>query len=81
MKLVIKPDGTIQFIYNDDLRDLLSEGSAKITRASHVEPCGTLWQADLAPVNGPVLGPFNTRKEALDAEVQWLTDHLSQVSL
>jgi hypothetical protein len=30
------------------------------------------WWADMSPVRGPVLGPFEERQEALDAEVEWL---------
>jgi hypothetical protein len=31
------------------------------------------WQlADLTPVGGPLLGPFEKRRKALDAEVGWL---------
>jgi hypothetical protein len=33
-------------------------------------PC--IWQADLAPSNGPVLGPFRRRQDAIDAEIAWL---------
>lgn len=33
------------------------------------------WWADLLPVGGPVLGPFDTNTEALDAEVNWLKEH------
>mgnify|MGYP003405320993 CR=1 FL=1 len=33
------------------------------------------WYADLLPVNGPVLGPCNTKQEALDCEVEWLKKH------
>lgn len=33
------------------------------------------WWADLLPVDGPVLGPFDTNTEALDAEVVWLKEH------
>jgi hypothetical protein len=33
------------------------------------------WFADLLPVNGPVLGPFNTRDEGLAAEHVWLHEH------
>jgi len=32
----------------------------------------TKWWADLLPVGGPVLGPYNTNTEALQAEVDWL---------
>jgi hypothetical protein len=66
-------DGTMHFIYSDELVDLLEAGVGMVRRASHVEPVtGGLWGADLSPVDGPMLGPFRTRKEALDAEVAWL---------
>lgn len=38
-----------------------------------------MWWADLQPSNGPVLGPFETRQEALDAEVAWLRVNLFHV--
>ena len=34
-----------------------------------------VWWADLLPVNGPVLGPFNTRDYALKEEIEWLQEH------
>jgi hypothetical protein len=44
-----------------------------IQRASHVEPDASgAWWADLNPVNGPRLGPFAYRSEALTAEAEWL---------
>lgn len=33
------------------------------------------WFADLLPVDGPVLGPFDTREEGLAAEHEWLHEH------
>ena len=30
------------------------------------------WQADMGPVGGPILSPFDTRQEALAAEHKWL---------
>jgi hypothetical protein len=45
---------------------------------SHVEVDDqNQWWADLAPVNGPRLGPFPfaCRQQALDAERQWLESH------
>lgn len=72
MRVIILPDGTLRFIYSDAARALLDEGEARIARASHVEPCGTAWTADMAPVGGPVLGPYATRQEALNAEVAFL---------
>lgn len=72
--LAINEDGDIAAIYSDDLLPLMDEGSATVTRASHVEPAaGGGWYADLAPAGGPYLDGFKTRREALDAEVAWLT--------
>lgn len=68
--------GRAQFIYTDDLAELLTLGEATVTRASHVEPAlGGGWTADMGPSGGPVLGPFALRAEALDAEVAWLREH------
>lgn len=74
--------GTIRFIYDDDLRDLLQEGEASVKRVSHVEPIkvlgklGMRWTADMRPVDGPVLGSFDTRQEALKAEVAWIEHNI-----
>jgi hypothetical protein len=69
----VHEDGTMQFIYADELRGLLEEGEASISRASHVEPDDNLtWHADMSPVGGPVLRGFATREEALAAEVEWI---------
>ncbi len=74
MDLVINPKGSIATIY-DELLDLAPLGSLTIRRASHVEPDARgRWTADLAPVGGPVLGPFALRSTALDAERAWLSD-------
>ena len=34
------------------------------------------WTADMGPMDGPVLGPYRLRGEALAAEVKWLRSHL-----
>jgi hypothetical protein len=75
--MCIDPHGRITVIYRDDLRPALeSIGTTEIRRASHVEPDTTgRWYADLSPVNGPRLGPFLLRQEALDAELAWLEAH------
>jgi hypothetical protein len=74
--LLIAPDGTLRFIYSDTLAKLFfSEGKVSTRRASHVEPEGNRWVADLSPVGGPRLGPFDTRAEALTAERDWLLEH------
>jgi len=41
-------------------------------------PC---WYSDLLPVGGPVLGPFAARDDALAAEVAWLNEHMSKLTL
>lgn len=71
--IIVEPSGTVKLIYEDDLRGLLANGKSEIKRVSHVEPTiDGRWAADLSPVNGPTLGPYDTRKEALDSEVAYL---------
>jgi hypothetical protein len=75
MQLVIQPDGAVRAIYSEEI-ELRSLGRPRIVRASHVEPDSEgRWFADLGPVDGPVLGPFASRGEALDAETSWLEVH------
>jgi len=72
MDLLVLPDGTVRAIYAEEI-DLGLFGSSSITRASHVEPDEQgRWSADLSPVKGPVLGPFDHRSDALQAEHSWL---------
>lgn len=76
MEIEIRVSGNeIRFIYSDDLRCMMSLGESVIKRASHVEPCENGWIADMSPVNGPKLGPFVSRKEALANEVSWLLEN------
>lgn len=76
--VTIRPDGGLEFIYNDDLALVLTEGQADVRRASHVEPAsGGGWTADLTPSGGPVLGPYPLRREALAAELAWLRDRMA----
>ena len=72
MELVVGVDGVARCIYDEAL-DLREMGRLQITRASHVEPDAEgYWWADMGPVDGPVLGPFKSRTEALQAERRWL---------
>ncbi len=81
LKLVIKA-GQIKAIYDDALTALFRDGDVKIERASRVEPvvgpfrAKALWSADIGLVDGPVLTGFETRKEALNAEVQYINQHV-----
>jgi len=73
MELIIEPSGDLHCIYSEAI-DLHLLGKPNITRASHVEPDSSgRWIAAL--VDGPTLGPFNKRTDALAAEVQWLRDN------
>ena len=72
MELVVGVDGVARCIYDEAL-DLRELGKLQITRASHVEPDSEgFWWADMGPVDGPMLGPFRSRSEALGAERGWL---------
>ena len=72
MQLIVLPTGEIRCLY-DEVLDLTALGRPTITRASHVEPdADGQWWADLAPVDGPNLGPYRQRTEALSAERSWL---------
>lgn len=70
--IAVQSDGSLQFIWTDELAELVTLGTAEITRASHVEPFGTEWRADMGPSGGPVLSGFVKRSDAIDAEVAWL---------
>ena len=77
MELVVGIDGGVRCIYDETL-DLRALGKLQITRASHVEPDRDgYWWADMGPVDGPVLGPFRSRTEALQAERGWLASQLA----
>lgn len=72
----IRKDGTIELIYTDKLKGIHDCELKRVFRASHVEPNAKGdWEADLSPVQGPELGPFKTRQEALEAEVKWLQEN------
>jgi hypothetical protein len=76
-ELVVDAAGGVRCIY-DEMLDLRQLGRLQITRASHVEPDQDgLWWADMGPSGGPVLGPFRSRSEALEAERGWLVGKAS----
>ena len=81
--ITIKPDGRLDFIYDDKLQGLMSQGKAEITRVSHVDPGDPAkgqdplkWYADMAASGGPILGPFEARRVALAAEVEWINKNV-----
>lgn len=72
LAIVITPHGAVRALYHDAVT-LSALGPRRIVRASHVEPDQDgAWWADLAPVAGPKLGPFELRSAALEAESLWL---------
>ena len=72
MELVIASTGLALAIY-DEAFEFAALGRVSIQRASHVEPNAEgEWLADLAPVGGPVLGPFSKPTDAMAAETAWL---------
>lgn len=82
MQLIVSVTGRVRCVY-DEVIPLASLGRLAIRRASHVEPDSSgRWFADLAPVGGPMLGPFPRRSDALAAERTWLDlsdlNHLNQ---
>jgi hypothetical protein len=75
MHLVIDCRGIARGVYGEAI-DLSQLGDLTIRRASHVEPdAAGHWSADLTPVGGPKLGPFERRSDALTAEFTWLEEH------
>ena len=79
MQMRIDPDGQVTCLYGEAI-DLTVLGTLTIRRASHVEPDASgRWWADLAPMRGPRLGPFQQRSEALQAEQRWLEQQLMEV--
>jgi hypothetical protein len=79
MDLVVKPSGEVTTLYSE-LFDLAALGLQRIERASHVEADDQgRWWAEI--INGPKLGPFDRRSQALGAEVAWLLEHRMGVGL
>ncbi len=55
----------VRCLYSETI-ELAALGTLTIQRASHVEPdTNGRWFADLSPSNGPLLGPFERRSDAL----------------
>lgn len=73
MELVVRPTGEITTIYSE-VMDLAALGAQRIERASQVEPNEQgHWFAQI--LDGPTLGPFPKRSDAIAAEIAWLVQH------
>ena len=77
MKVKIDKCGNISFLYSDDYFKFANAGKVTIKRASNVEPTkDNKWIVDLKPLKiNKKLGPFKTRKEALDKERIYIEKH------
>ena len=84
--IIIENDGTIRFLYDYNSEkgklfsdELVSYGTSNIERRSHINPKvtenGVKFFVDLSPSNGPELGPFETRQEAIEAEEDWINSN------
>jgi hypothetical protein len=72
MQLIVSTSGVMQCLYGEEI-PLAVLGSLSIVRASYVEPDREgNWFADLSPVGGPRLGPYEHRSLALEQEREWL---------
>ena len=75
MIISIDRNGGVRAIYSDGF-NWQALGKALIQRASQVEPDHMgMWWADLTLSDGPTLGPFARRIDAIAAEVAWLEKH------
>lgn len=74
MQVRIGSDGAVSAVHADDLVPVLAAvGVCSVRRASNVEPTPDgRWLAEI--VDGPRLGPFSRRDEAIAAEVAWLRE-------
>lgn len=74
--MAINPDGRVLAVYTEEI-DFNALGKVvNIRRASHVEPGPDGWYADMSPMGGGKLGPYEKRSDALAAEVEWLKNNL-----
>jgi hypothetical protein len=72
MNLLVTTSGELRCVYGETI-NLTVLGKVAIARGSHVEPTANgEWTADLSPVDGPLLGPFTNRSDALEVEAEWL---------
>lgn len=73
----VSDEGELQFIYDDEIAFLSDLGQTKTRRMSHVEPTDdNRWTADMQPSGGGILGPYNTRQQALSAESHWIKENV-----
>lgn len=81
MILNFGPDGSVTGIVGslkDGLPiDLGTLGQYQTKRQGVLVEINNEWFADMFLASGPVLGPFNSRSEAINGEIDWLLSSLS----
>lgn len=71
-RIVIDKNGKISSIYQDGL-PILNIGDTEIKRVSYVEPVGNArWEIQYCYREHGTVGPFNSRKEALEEEYNYI---------
>ena len=76
IRIRIEKDGTVRSLYNEAY-DFTAHGDIAIRRVSRVEPrADGKWEADMSLLGstheGVILGPFDKRSQALQAEVDYI---------
>lgn len=82
MSTIAIRNGQVQFIADDELNDLRdSLGTHRTKRVSDVEPDDNgNWVADMNKMGEDVqFGPYANRKDALAAEVEFVTTRLGEI--
>lgn len=70
-------DGSVRFVWDDALAELVAQGKPIIRRVSEVVPGQDgRWWSVLGRIGGPSLGPFAKSADAIAAEVEWLRENL-----
>jgi hypothetical protein len=75
----VNHDGSLMFIYDENLTELEKLGDSKTKRASHVEPSEDVpgeWDVDLSPSGGPKVTGFKTRSAGIQFEIDWINKNL-----
>lgn len=79
MKIKINTNGTLNLVYTEDICVEELGKIDSIKRLFHVEPTqDNKWTAkvNIGTSECVVLGPYDKRSEALEAEVAWIEDNV-----
>jgi hypothetical protein len=71
--------GTIQKAGYIETTDSLPEAARIALASRNIALVLNRFWASLLPLNGPVLGPFTTRTQALEAEAAWVRKYLESL--